>query len=125
MNKEKIFKLLQFSVLVIILTYGFLVVMERANGTDRPLWVGLFGVGLISFVWLIPYAPQFWMKQRPHLLIIQVYYGLRLLMLFISIYLLFGNGFLNIYEVLLVYFLLLLISLFSIKNERHFRSFDK
>lgn len=125
MNKVKIFKVIQFFILISILTYGFMVILERANGTSRPLWRGLIGVSLISFIWLIPYAPGWWMKQRPHLLIIQVYYGIRLLILFISIFLLFGNGFLNIYEVILGYFLLLLISLFSIKNDRHFRSLDK
>lgn len=111
---KKVFQLVAVS---IILIYGFFAVIDRSHDKNLALWKGLTGMGLIAIAWLLPYAPKNWLKERPHIILIQAYFVIRLVVLFISIYLLFGNGFLNLFEVLLGYFLLLLISLFSIKNE--------
>ena len=99
-----------------IFIYGFYLVFQRCQELNKPLEHGILGITLLSVIWLVPYLPSSWLGQRPPILLIQIYYVGRLIILFAAIYLLFGQGLLTIYEVLLGYFLLLLISFLGIKN---------
>lgn len=117
-------KIIIFLILIFLNTYGFWAVFSRSSALNAPLWQGILGMILIGLTSLLPYVPKWLLIGRPHILIVQVYYVIRLIILFVSIFLLFGNSFLSLIEVVFGYFLLLLISIFSIKNERHFRSID-
>ena len=61
-----------------------------------------------------------WLKYIPkNLAIIQGFYILRMIMLLIVVYLIYGNKILTTTEIIVGYLLLLLNSLISIKNEKH------
>jgi hypothetical protein len=90
---------------------------------EQHFWQGYIALALTLVVWIGPYLPkpQFF-NGRTVVILALIYHVIRMAFNLVAMYLLFTYKFLNIYEILIGYFILLLISFLSIKNERNFRS---
>lgn len=93
--------------------------IESTNVNHKTKIQGLIGFSIIVILSMLSVIIG-WLKFVPkNLLIIQIYYFFRIILLITSIYLIFGNKFLTLNELLIGYLLLLLNSFISIKNEKH------
>ena len=109
---------------IVLFAFGAYQIYLRSINSNISLMVGMFGLILLFLSWWLQLKRKFWVKMRT-VVAIQIYFFLRWVLLLISIYILLGKHFFNAYEVVIGYFLLLLISLFSIKNDKNFRSLDR
>ncbi len=107
-----------------LLTSIVLVYMSWVVLVQNPMGIrGIILLLLMVIVWLVPYfAKPSFIDGRSALILALIYHVARLAMILVTMYFLYTNKVLNLYEILIGYFILLLISLLSIKNERNFRS---
>jgi len=107
-----------FLTTIVLIYLGYSVFSSKQH-----FWQGYTALALTWIVWLSPYCPKpLFINGRIMVIFALIYHVVRLALNLVAMYLLFTYKFLSIYEILIGYFILLLISFLSIKNERNFRS---
>lgn len=103
----------------IVLIYAWAVVFTQ----NSVGWLVSVALGAITVTWILPYLPALRLLEgKTQLMFGLVYHVMRLMVILASMYVLFSHKIFTIYQLVIGYFILLLISLLSIKNERNFRS---